>query len=167
MEASSANPWNRFTNWLEKPSEALHHLSNRQLNQSPWDATAPAKALNPILNVSLTVVHGAKTLERTAKTGYYLLTSLGTSLATVFTLGTKKEINQQCSKQWIGLGLNLYASLLSLGFTLGNIGVGVQGLFAIKKATKNELWLLKQQNAMDRELPEAKKLFCGNLIRTE
>ena len=66
MELSCANPWNQFTCWLEKPTDALHRLSNRQPNQDPWTTTAPSKALNPLLSLSLTVIHGAKTLERAA-----------------------------------------------------------------------------------------------------
>lgn len=146
------NGYNNFMCWVEKSAEKFAQLPDRKPHQEPWVTTAPAYLLNPLVNVAFTAIHIGKTLENTVKACYYLGTSILSSLATIATLGTKKEINQACVKQWVGLGLNLYATILSLGFTLANIGAGVQGLLAIKEATKNEAWLIKQQNGLSKEL---------------
>lgn len=144
-------------------AESHQRLTERQSYESPWATTGVAYISHPAVNLALTVVHSLKTLERVAKAIYYFSTSILSSLEVVFTKGAKKELNQLCIKQWVGLGINLYGAVLSLGFTIVNIAVGVQGLLAIKRATKNQVYLIRQQAVLDREIPLAHESFSDEL----
>lgn len=151
MYFSSIN-YSNFMPKIEKLTDKFQHLSNCQSDQDPWTTTGFTYILNPCVNLILTTVHLTKTLERIIKVCYYLGTSLLSSLGAIFTLGKKKEINQFCKAQWMKLGLNIASTILSFGFTLANVGAGLQGFFAIKRATKNEAWLIRQQNTIDDEI---------------
>jgi hypothetical protein len=146
------NNWNNFNNWVEVATQKFFNFANRSHDQDPWVTTFPAYLLNPVVNFSLTMLHTTRTLERAAKTLYYLATAIFSSLAVVFTLGMRKDLNKLCVKQSILLGTHLYATCISIRLTIGNIGAGIQGFLLITKASENEAYYIKEQNNIDKEI---------------
>ncbi|MFI0435378.1 MAG: hypothetical protein ACH350_06605 [Parachlamydiaceae bacterium] len=141
-----------FMSWVAKSADDFQRLSNRSGEQNPWKTTAPTYILNPLVNLGLTAVHGAKTLEKTAKVGYYLVTSIVSSSGVILSLGKNKKIKEECLRQWIFLAANATATVYSLSYTITNVWEGIRGLFEIQKATRNEAHLVEKQRQMDAEM---------------
>lgn len=142
----------KFINWTLDSLHKLCKLANRQQTESPWNTTVKAWVINPFVNLGLTVFHLVKTIERIAKTIYYLVTTLISALLAVGCLGKNKKLNELCFDQSVRAGVHFCAAALSTGFMLGNILTGLQGLICVEAATKNERTLFELQNSLTGEL---------------